>query len=42
MIDEMSRWNTARTVTLFFGVRKPDELYDMGALHRIAGAQPAG
>ena len=40
MVDEMSRWNTARTVTLFFGVRKPDELYDIDALHRIAGLNP--
>jgi NAD(P)H-flavin reductase/hemoglobin-like flavoprotein len=36
MIDEMTRWNSARKVTLFFGVRRADDLYDMGALHRIA------
>jgi NAD(P)H-flavin reductase/hemoglobin-like flavoprotein len=36
MIDEMTRWNTARKVTVFFGVRRADDLYDMGALHRIA------
>ena len=36
MIDEMTRWNTAREVTLFFGVRRADDLYDMAALHRIA------
>jgi NAD(P)H-flavin reductase/hemoglobin-like flavoprotein len=36
IIDEMTRWNTARRVTLFFGVRRQDDLYDMGALHRIA------
>jgi NAD(P)H-flavin reductase/hemoglobin-like flavoprotein len=36
IIDEMTRWNTARRVTLFFGARRQDDLYDMGALHRIA------
>jgi NAD(P)H-flavin reductase len=36
IVDEMTRWNTARKVTLFFGVRRQDDLYDMGALHRIA------
>jgi NAD(P)H-flavin reductase len=36
MIDGMARWNTARTVTLFFGARRTYELYDMGALHRLA------
>ena len=36
MVDEMTRWNTARRVTVFFGVRQADDLYDMGALHRLA------
>jgi NAD(P)H-flavin reductase/hemoglobin-like flavoprotein len=36
IIDEMTRWNTARRVTLFVGVRRADDLYDMAALHRIA------
>ncbi len=36
IIGEMTRWNTARRVTLFFGVRRADDLYDMPALHRIA------
>jgi NAD(P)H-flavin reductase/hemoglobin-like flavoprotein len=36
MVDEMTRWNTARQVTVFFGVRTPSELYDIGALHRMA------
>jgi NAD(P)H-flavin reductase len=35
MVDEMTRWNTARKVTLFLGVRRPGDLYDMGALQRI-------
>ena len=36
LIDGMARWNTARTVTLFFGARRTSDLYDMGALHRLA------
>lgn len=36
LIDGMARWNTSRTVTLFFGARRPYDLYDMGALHRLA------
>ncbi len=35
MIEEMTRWNTARQVTVFFGVRRAGELYDLAALHRI-------
>ena len=35
MIDEMTRWNTARKVTVFLGVRRAGDLYDIGALHRI-------
>jgi NAD(P)H-flavin reductase len=37
IIDGMSRWNTARNVTLLFGARRTDDLYDMSALHRLAG-----
>lgn len=36
IVDGMSRWNTARSVTLFFGARRPSDLYDTGALHRLA------
>jgi NAD(P)H-flavin reductase/hemoglobin-like flavoprotein len=35
MVDEMTRWNTARKVTVFLGVRRPGDLYDIAALHRI-------
>jgi 2-polyprenylphenol hydroxylase and related flavodoxin oxidoreductases len=35
MIDEMTRWNTAREVTVFLGVRQAGDLYDIGALGRI-------
>jgi NAD(P)H-flavin reductase/hemoglobin-like flavoprotein len=40
VIDEMTQWNTARQVTLFFGVRRANELYDLAALDRIAGLNP--
>jgi NAD(P)H-flavin reductase/hemoglobin-like flavoprotein len=36
MIDEMTRWNTARRVTLLFGVPTRNELYDLAALQRLA------
>jgi NAD(P)H-flavin reductase len=36
MIDDMTKWNTSRNVTLFFGVRRTGDLYDMAALHRMA------
>ena len=36
LVDGMARWNTARSVTLFFGARRAGDLYDMGALHRLA------
>lgn len=37
LIDDMSKWNGSRNVTLFFGVRRTGDLYDMAALHRMAG-----
>ena len=36
LIDGMARWNTSRSVTLFFGARRAQDLYDMGPLHRLA------
>lgn len=36
LVDGMSRWNTARHVTLFFGARRTGDLYDLEALHRLA------
>ena len=40
MVDGMARWNTARSVTLFFGARRAYDLYDMGPLHRMAAMNP--
>jgi NAD(P)H-flavin reductase len=36
IIDDMTKWNTSRSVTLLFGVRHSRELYDMEALHRMS------
>jgi NAD(P)H-flavin reductase/hemoglobin-like flavoprotein len=36
VIDGMSRWNTSRRVTLFFGARRTGDLYDMGPLYRMS------
>jgi NAD(P)H-flavin reductase len=36
IIDDMTKWNSSRNVTLFFGVRRAGDLYDMAALHRMA------
>ena len=40
IVDGMSRWNTSRRVTVVFGARRPHELYDLGALHRMAAMNP--
>jgi NAD(P)H-flavin reductase len=36
IVEDMTRWNWYRRVHLFFGVRRPDELYDMAALDAMA------
>ena len=40
IIDGMTKWNTSRSVTLYFGVRHTRELYDMAALHRMSALNP--
>jgi NAD(P)H-flavin reductase/hemoglobin-like flavoprotein len=40
MIEEMTRWNTARKVTVFFGVRRAGDLYDIAAMHSIQARNP--
>lgn len=40
IIDDMTKWNSSRRLTLFFGVRQTHELYDMAALHRMAALNP--
>ena len=40
IIDGMTKWNTSRNVTLYFGVRHTRELYDMAALHRMSALNP--
>lgn len=36
MVDGMTRWNTARRVTVFFGARRSGDLYDLDALQTLA------
>jgi NAD(P)H-flavin reductase/hemoglobin-like flavoprotein len=40
LVDEMTRWNTARKVAIFFGARRSGDLYDMSSLHRMAAINP--
>ena len=36
IIEHATSWNRSRRVTLFFGVNRTQELYDLAALHRLA------
>jgi NAD(P)H-flavin reductase/hemoglobin-like flavoprotein len=36
IIEDMAKWNTNRKVRLFVGVRRPDDLYDLDDLERLA------
>lgn len=36
IVEDMARWNTSRRVHVFFGVRRADDLYDIGAMYRLA------
>ncbi|MGH8970131.1 MAG: globin domain-containing protein [Actinomycetes bacterium] len=40
IVDDLTKWNTARRVHVFFGVRHARELYDIGALQRLAAINP--
>jgi NAD(P)H-flavin reductase/hemoglobin-like flavoprotein len=40
IVDGMTRWNTARRVTVFFGARTAAELYDLDAVERLASSRP--
>ena len=40
MIEHVARWNSRRQVTLFLGARRPEELYGMAALRRLATGLP--
>jgi NAD(P)H-flavin reductase len=40
IVESMTRWNTSRRVTVFFGARTAGELYDLPALERLAGTSP--
>lgn len=36
IIEDMARWNWYRRVHLFFGGRKPEDLYDLQAIHGLS------
>jgi NAD(P)H-flavin reductase len=36
ILEDATAWNRTRRVSLFFGVRRTQELYDLAALHRLA------
>ena len=40
LIEELTRYNRTRWVHVFFGARDRDDLYDLAALNRLAGAYP--
>jgi NAD(P)H-flavin reductase/hemoglobin-like flavoprotein len=40
LIEELTRYNRTRWVHVFFGARDRDDLYDLPALNRLAGAYP--
>lgn len=40
LVDDMAKWNTSRAVTVFFGARRADDLYDLPALERMASVHP--
>ena len=40
LIEELTRYNRTRWVHVFFGAKDRDDLYDLAALHRLAGRYP--
>ena len=40
LIEELTRYNRTRWVHVFFGARDREDLYDLAALNRLAGAYP--
>src|SRR5262249_30410629 len=36
IIEDMTRWNTERHVTVFFGARRKADLYDLDTLEKLA------
>jgi NAD(P)H-flavin reductase/hemoglobin-like flavoprotein len=36
IVEDMTRWNTERNVTLFFGARRREDLYDLDWLEKLA------
>jgi NAD(P)H-flavin reductase len=40
IVEEMTGWNTGRSVHLFVGARRPDELYALSHLCQLSGRHP--
>ena len=40
MIEHLARWNTGRRAWLFYGARRPEELYALAGLRRLATGLP--
>jgi len=40
IVDDMTKWNTSRRVTLYFGVRHRWDLYDLPALQHLSARHP--
>jgi NAD(P)H-flavin reductase/hemoglobin-like flavoprotein len=38
--QDLARWNTTRQITVYFGARRPDELYHLAALEALAARCP--
>lgn len=40
IVDDMTKWNRGRSVVLFFGVRRSEDLYDLPDLRALANSHP--
>ncbi len=40
IVDDMRGWHRTRSVVLFFGVRRSEDLYDLPALRALANSHP--
>jgi NAD(P)H-flavin reductase/hemoglobin-like flavoprotein len=40
MVEGLAGWNRSRSVHVFFGARRPDELYQLSTLMRLSGQHP--
>jgi NAD(P)H-flavin reductase/hemoglobin-like flavoprotein len=40
IVEDLARWNSPRSVYVFFGARRPHELYDLAAMRRLSSRFP--